>query len=531
MTINPESCDNQPRRSCEMALITEYWTLDGIIILTILIIIAYLYMTRNFKYWKKRGVLEIPPTPFVGNFMECLLLQKAPSYFLKDLYERAKDEPYIGFYIFDKPFLLLRDHELIKHVLIKDFNIFFDRYATGNPNDRIGHATLFFLKNPAWKIIRTKLSSFFTSSKLKNMFGLMLECGKHLDEYLDSLKLNGKGQIMDVRDVSSKLTMDVICNTAFGLDVNTFKDPNTDFRKYGKIMMKNNHVRGWEWLAMFFLPGITRMANLKLFGEETTVFLRKIFSETITRRMESGEKRYDLIDILIELKKNNSDEEIEGFKFDGDDLMAQAASFFAAGFDTSAIPIALTLYELALQPEIQSTLRKEILEALNDSDGEVTYDMIRSLSYLDMVVSETLRKYPSLGFLNRMAMQTYKVPNSNLVLEKGTPVYIPMLGLHYDPEYFPEPHKFDPERFNEENKRNRPSCVYFPFGEGPHVCIGNRFGLLVIKLTLIKILSKYEVTPCEKTMIPVIADPATSLTTPLDGVIYLNMRKMNTAAN
>lgn len=95
-----------------------------------------------------------------------------------------------------------------------------------------------------------------------------------------------------------------------------------------------------------------------------------------------------------------------------------------------------------------------------------------SLPYLEMVISETLRKYPPLGFLNRMAMQTYEVPNSNLILEKGTPVYIPMLGLHYDPEYFPDPDKFNPERFNEENKRNRPSCVYFPFGEGPHACIG-----------------------------------------------------------
>jgi len=91
-----------------------------------------------------------------------------------------------------------------------------------------------------------------------------------------------------------------------------------------------------------------------------------------------------------------------------------------------------------------------------------------------MVISETLRMYPPLGYLNRMAVQTYKVPEFNLVIEKGTPVYISMLGLHYDPDYFPNPNKFDPERFSEENKRNRPSCVYFPFGEGPHACIGKK---------------------------------------------------------
>lgn len=95
-----------------------------------------------------------------------------------------------------------------------------------------------------------------------------------------------------------------------------------------------------------------------------------------------------------------------------------------------------------------------------------------SLPYLDMVVSETLRKYPPLSFLNRMAMETYEVPNSNLVLEKGTAVYIPMLALHYDPQYFPDPEKYDPERFSEENKHDIPTCVYFPYGEGPHACIG-----------------------------------------------------------
>lgn len=71
-----------------------------------------------------------------------------------------------------------------------------------------------------------------------------------------------------------------------------------------------------------------------------------------------------------------------------------------------------------------------------------------SLPYL--VVSETSRKYPPRAFLNRIPMESYKVPNSNL--EKDMPVYIPILGLHYDPEYFPDPHKFDPERFSKENK-------------------------------------------------------------------------------
>ncbi|KAM0734447.1 Cytochrome P450 6k1 [Formica fusca] len=138
--------------------------------------------------------------------------------------------------------------------------------------------------------------------------------------------------------------------------------------------------------------------------------------------------------------------------------------------------------------------------------------------------------YPLLGYLNRMPNETYKVPDFDLVIEKGTPVYISMLGLHYDPEYFPNPNKFDPERFNEENKRNRPPCVYFLFGDGPRACISTRLGILQVKLALIIILSKCEVTSCKKTLIPMIIDPRGAMTVPLNGVIHLNFRKIKSSA-
>ncbi|CAL1682606.1 unnamed protein product [Lasius platythorax] len=512
-----------------MAFITAYWGLDSIIVLTTLMITAYFYMTRKFKYWKKRGITEIfPPTPFLGNFTECLLLRKAPAYFLKELYEQAKGLPYIGFYIFDKPFLLVRDRELAKNILVKDFNTFPDRYNTADPDDRLGCNNLFFLKNPAWKMVRMKLTPFFSSGKLKKMFELMLQCGRNLDTHLESLK--SEGETIEVRELTAKFTTDVIGSTAYGLDVNSFKDPDAEFRKYGKMIYQYDTIRGLEMLAIFFLPSIVRLTRIKMFGKEPSIFMRKVFWETLTHRMESGIKRDDLIDILLELKKSHGDQDYYGFKFDGDDLISQAGSFFIAGFESSSTTTAFTLYELALQPDLQNTLRKEIVEALDKSGGKITYDMTMSLPYLDMVVSETLRMYPSLGYINRVPNETYKVPNSDHVIEKGTPVYIPILGLHYDPKYFPNPDKFDPEQFNEENKRNRPSCVYIPFGEGPHACIGIRLGLLQIKLALIIILSKCEVTPCEKTLIPMIIDPRGAMTVPLNGVIHLNIRKIKSSA-
>jgi len=89
-----------------------------------------------------------------------------------------------------------------------------------------------------------------------------------------------------------------------------------------------------------------------------------------------------------------------------------------------------------------------------------------------MVLSEVLRLYPSLAFLDRQTIEDYKISDTDIVIEKDTPIYVSMFGFHYDPKYFPEPDRFNPERFSEENKRNIPLYTYFPFGDGPHMCIG-----------------------------------------------------------
>jgi len=88
------------------------------------------------------------------------------------------------------------------------------------------------------------------------------------------------------------------------------------------------------------------------------------------------------------------------------------------------------------------------------------------------IFSETLRKYPSVPILNRECTKTYKIPGSDVTLEKGMLTVIPVLGLHYDPKYYPDPDRFDPERFSEEEKAKRHHFAYLPFGEGPRICIG-----------------------------------------------------------
>lgn len=123
--------------------------------------------------------------------------------------------------------------------------------------------------------------------------------------------LTDKGKIVEIKELCTKFTTDVIGSTAFGLSTNSFKDSDVEFYKHGKIIF--GIERSFELFMTIFMPTLSRLAGLKFFGKQAGAFLRKVFWETIAQREKSGEKRNDLIDILIELKRNYGDKDMDGF--------------------------------------------------------------------------------------------------------------------------------------------------------------------------------------------------------------------------
>uniref|UniRef100_A0A803T491 unspecific monooxygenase n=2 Tax=Anolis carolinensis TaxID=28377 RepID=A0A803T491_ANOCA len=122
------------------------------------------------------------------------------------------------------------------------------------------------------------------------------------------------------------------------------------------------------------------------------------------------------------------------------------------------------------------------------------------MEYLDMVVNETLRLYPVGGRIERDCKNTVEI--NGVTIPKGTVIVIPTFPLHRDPEYWPEPEEFRPERFSKENKETQNPYVYLPFGAGPRNCIGMRFALLVVKVAIVVLLQKHTLRPCKETQIP-----------------------------
>ena len=178
-----------------MGLLTLLLNANSLLLLFVVFVAAYIYMTRNFTYWKRRNVREVPPWAFFGNFAQCLLMRKSPTDFFHELYNSARGEQFVGYFVLDQPQLMIRDPEMIKHVLVKDFNVFHDRLVSASDDDIIGNENLFLVKEPKWRPLRQAMSKFFTSGKMRRIYDRMAETVSDLDKHLASIGVDGKFEL------------------------------------------------------------------------------------------------------------------------------------------------------------------------------------------------------------------------------------------------------------------------------------------------------------------------------------------------
>jgi cytochrome P450 family 6 len=153
----------------------------------------YFYVTRNFNFWQKLGIPYVRPKPFVGNLMNCVLLKTTIGEQLQRIYNEHRDKSYVGIFSFDKFCLFIRDLELVKNILVKDFKTFMDRTVLFEAKfDPLFGNTLPILKGQRWRHLRTKLTPMFTSRKMKMMFYLLDTSCKELVECLEKATADGK---------------------------------------------------------------------------------------------------------------------------------------------------------------------------------------------------------------------------------------------------------------------------------------------------------------------------------------------------
>jgi cytochrome P450 family 6 len=207
------------------------------------------------------------------------------------------------FFIGFRPVLVLRDPDLIKTILVKDFNTFYERNVHSNHKTDPLSQNLFLLKGPAWRRLRVKISPIFTSFRLKQMFPMVSACAENLTKYIDLYSTKGKP--LEVKEVSAKYATDVISTGAFGIQSNCLMDPNAEFREFGRKVFAFSAYRSFELMATFMLPFVVKVMDLKFFSSDTTKFLKRVFWDTIREREEKNILREDILQLLIQLKNED----------------------------------------------------------------------------------------------------------------------------------------------------------------------------------------------------------------------------------
>ncbi|XP_055312119.1 cytochrome P450 6a8-like [Sitodiplosis mosellana] len=489
--------------------------------LTALICLAFFYVKRKFNYWKRNGVpFVVPKFPF-GN-LQVIQRKDHLSQRLATFYrERKQDAPMLGIYFFLSPVLLVNDLDLIRHIFIKDFQYFQNRGTFYNEKHDPLSAHLFNVDYEKWRPLRSKLTPTFTSGKMKFMFGTIVSVANEFVECLNkTIQVDCE---IEVNEWLGRFTTDVIGTCAFGIECNSLKDPNAKFRQMGKKVFDQPKLGAFERMLIITCKSLAKLLRIRIHHTDVTDFFLKIVAETVAFRENNNVQRNDFMSLLIDLKNAKKEED----RLTINEIAAQAFVFFLAGFETSSTTLTYCLYELALEKNkhIQDEARREIFAVLEKHNGQLTYEAVNDMVYVDQIINEALRKHPPASNLARIATKNYKVPNSDYTIPEGMFVLVPVYAIHHDPDYYENPEEFDPTRFSPEQVKQRQSCCFIPFGDGPRNCVGIRFGMLQARIGLAILLQNFEFSTCSRTQIPIKYSPKKLVLSPENGT-WLKVNKV-----
>lgn len=303
-----------------------------ILLLSVVIFLTVIirYMRDHQSYFKKHNIKYLKSPPFLGCMINAILGRKGVYECFLNIYNTPefKNEPFFGVFMFHKPGLILKDPELIKRILITDFNSFGSRYGGTDDHDPLTYYNLFAAKHPEWKQIRPKLTPFFSSAKLKNSFYLISKIGNDLNQYFHKSLTNNEVEL-NIKNVTDFYFVDVISSIAFGVEAHSLENSGSEIMEAANSVFKYTFYRGLELMSFFLIPQIFKTFNFKGMSKRTIDFLYKACPDIIAQREKSGVKRNDLIDTLIELK-HELNPTIKEHTVE-DMLYGQVAIFLAAG--------------------------------------------------------------------------------------------------------------------------------------------------------------------------------------------------------
>ncbi|XP_056415431.1 cytochrome P450 4V2-like isoform X1 [Hyla sarda] len=481
------------------------WVTAAVVLLTFLLFSTGPFFVDYIRKWKiMRPIPGIGPNyPLVGDAL--FLKSSGEDFFLQiiEFTEILRHLPLIKLWIGPMPFLIAYHAETVEPILSTSKHM--DKsfaYQFLHPWLGLGLLTS---TGEKWRSRRKMITPSFHFAILSEFLEVMNEQSKILVEKLHSRV--GKGSFNCFMDVTL-CALDIICETAMGRKIQAQSNSDSEYIKAIYEMSDLIHRRQkkpWLWPDFIYShlrSGKRHAKNLKILHTFTdqTILERaqelKNANSSVEQVDKDGEetmktkKRSAFLDLLLKA----TDE--AGNTLSHKDIREEVDTFMFEGHDTTAAALNWSLFLMGSHPEVQEKVHKELDDTFGQSDRPVTMDDMKKLRYLEAVVKEALRLYPSVPFFARTTTEDCFI--RGLTVPKGVSIVIVPYALHRDPEYFPEPEEFKPERFLPENASGRNPYAYIPFSAGLRNCIGQRFALMEEKVVLSAILRNFTVKASRK---------------------------------
>ncbi|XP_065709049.2 thromboxane-A synthase isoform X1 [Patagioenas fasciata] len=491
-------------------------------LLAVFLVLLYWYSTSAFSKLSKVGIRHPPPLPFVGNLF----------FFREGFWENhtkliTEYGPVCGYYIGRQMYVVVSEPDMIEQILVTNFSNFTNR-TKPNLVSKPMLDSILCLRDDRWKYVRSLLTPAFSDTKLKEMTPLINQA---CDVLLCNLKVYAdSGKAFDIQRCYNCFTLDVVGSVAFGTEVDSQKNPDDPFVKNCRTFFEMSLFKPLLILILsfpFIMVPLLRILPNKKQKELNGFFIQSIKNAIVFRdQQDAAERRRDFLQWMLD-SRNSADSLASGCSdvigpsvtsrqnkaplagrtpsekvqkmLTEDEIAGQAFLFLIAGYETTTSTLSFATYLLATNPECQEKVLQEV-DAFSAKHMVPDYQNVQELSYLDMVIAETLRIYPPAFRFTREAAKDCVVLGQHI--PAGAVIETAVGHLHHNPELWPEPEKFIPERFTEKAKKERHPFAYLPFGGGPRGCIGMKMGLLETKMTLLRILQKFQFKTCPETEIP-----------------------------
>ncbi|XP_039629836.1 cytochrome P450 3A30-like [Polypterus senegalus] len=463
------------------------WTL-----LVLFFTLFIIYGLWPFRFFKKLGIPGPQPLPFIGTFHHY-----RKGFFKFDAECFQKYGKFWGIFDGRQPVLGIMDTSMIKTILVKEcYSVFTNRRNFGLNGPLYDAVSI--AEDDIWKRIRHVLSPTFTSGRLKEIFPIVKHYADNLQQ--NAQKISNTKEPALMKDLFGSYSLDVVGSCSFSVDIDSINNPKDPFVANLKKMVKFSFFNPLFLLCAFFpflIPLFVKM-NLCFFPSAVMEYfydyLRRIKAE---RTKNVHDNRVDFLQLMVDSQMNDESESEKGLT--DHEILSQSMIFMFAGYETTSTTLSFMSLNLATHPDVMKKVQEEIDKFLPNK-APLTYDALMEMEYLDMMVNESLRLHPPGSRIERVCKKTIEL--NGVTIPRGTVCIIPAFILHRDPEHFPDPEAFKPERFSKEMKESMDPYAFLPFGSGPRNCIGMRFALLIMKAAIVQLLQNFDFVPTEDMQYP-----------------------------